>query len=30
MGGHHRLILMDDDGTNPRQLLPDNDHTGTL
>ncbi len=30
IGGHHRLILMDIDGSNPRQLLPDNEHTGTL
>jgi Tol biopolymer transport system component len=30
IGGHHRLMLMDLDGTNQRQLLPDDDHTGTL
>jgi hypothetical protein len=30
IGGHHRLILMDLDGSNQRQLLPDDEHTGTL
>ena len=30
IGGNHRLILMNPDGSNQRQLLPDNDHTGTL
>ena len=30
IGGNHRLMLMDIDGTNQRQLLPDDDHTGTL
>ncbi len=30
VGGYHRLILMDPDGSNPRQLVPDDDHTGTL
>ena len=30
IGGHHRLILMERDGSHPRQLLPDNEHTGTL
>ncbi len=30
IGGNHRLILMDSDGSNQRQLLPDDDHTGTL
>lgn len=30
IGGHHRLILTDPDGTNQRQLLPDDEHTGTL
>jgi|GEM_PF-1671305 len=30
VGGYHRLILMDPDGSSPRQLLPDDDHTGTL
>ncbi|MCD4693701.1 MAG: DPP IV N-terminal domain-containing protein [Calditrichales bacterium] len=30
IGGYHRLILMDPDGSNQRQLLPDDDHTGTL
>ena len=30
IGGNHRLILMDPDGSNQQQLLPDDDHTGTL
>jgi len=30
IGGHHRLILMDPDGSNQRRLLPDDAHTGTL
>jgi Tol biopolymer transport system component len=30
IGGLHRLILMDLDGSNQRQLLPDDKHTGTL
>jgi Tol biopolymer transport system component len=30
IGGLHRLILMDPDGSNQRQLLPDDKHTGTL
>ncbi len=30
IGGYHRLILMDPDGSNQRQLLADDDHTGTL
>ncbi len=30
IGGNHRLILMDPDGSNQRQLLPDDEHTGTL
>lgn len=30
IGGQHQLILMDPDGSNQRQLLPDNEHTGTL
>jgi Tol biopolymer transport system component len=30
IGGLHRLILMDPDGSNQRQLLPDDAHTGTL
>jgi len=30
IGGYHRLILMDPDGSNQRQLLPDDSHTGTL
>lgn len=30
IGGNHRLIIMDLDGSNPRQLLPDDEHTGTL
>jgi Tol biopolymer transport system component len=30
IGGYHRLILMDADGANQRQLLPDDVHTGTL
>ena len=30
IGGNHKLMLMDLDGTNQRQLLPDDDHTGTL
>ena len=30
IGGYHRLILMDDDGSNPQQLFADDHHTGTL
>ncbi|NHZ86346.1 MAG: hypothetical protein GWP19_10760 [Planctomycetia bacterium] len=30
IGGNHRLMLMDPDGSNQRQLLPDDKHTGTL
>lgn len=30
IGGYHRLILMEPDGSNPQQLLPDDEHTGTL
>ena len=30
VGGSHRLILMDTDGTSQRQLIPDDIHTGTL
>ncbi len=30
IGGNHRLILMDLDGSNQQQLIPDDDHTGTL
>ena len=30
VGGYHRLILMDADGSNQQQLLPDDHHTGTL
>jgi len=30
IGGLHRLILMDLDGSNQRQLHPDDKHTGTL
>jgi hypothetical protein len=30
IGGHHRLVLMNPDGTDQRQLLPDDEHTGTL
>lgn len=30
IGGLHRVILMDLDGSNQRQLLPDDKHTGTL
>ncbi len=30
IGGDHRLILMDPDGSNQQQLLPDDKHTGTL
>lgn len=30
IGGNHRLILMDSDGSNQQQLLPDDRHTGTL
>ncbi|MBS1249167.1 MAG: hypothetical protein MAG431_00740 [Chloroflexi bacterium] len=30
IGGQHRLMLIDPDGSNPRQLLPDDKHTGTL
>ncbi len=30
IGGNHRLFVMDSDGTNQRQLLPDDAHTGTL
>jgi len=30
IGGNHRLILMDIDGSNQQQLLPDDRHTGTL
>jgi len=30
IGAHHRLILMDTDGSNQKQLIPDDRHTGTL
>lgn len=30
IGGNHRLILMNPDGSNQRQLFPDDDHTGSL
>ena len=30
IGGNHRLMVMGLDGSNPRQLLPDDEHTGTL
>jgi len=30
IGSRHRLILMDPDGSNQQQLLPDDKHTGTL
>jgi len=30
IGGNHRLILMDTDGSNQKQLIPDDRHTGTL
>jgi len=30
IGGNHRLMIMNPDGSNQRQLLPDDDHTGTL
>jgi len=30
IGGYHRLIIMDSDGSNKQQFLPDDDHTGTL
>jgi hypothetical protein len=30
IGGNHRLILMDPDGSDEKQLIPDDDHTGTL
>lgn len=30
VGGFHRLILMGSDGSDPSQLLPDDEHTGTL
>jgi len=30
IGGLHRLVLMDPDGSNQQQLLPDDNHTGTL
>jgi len=30
IGGNHRLILVDPDGSNKQQLFPDDDHTGTL
>ena len=30
IGGLHRLILMDSDGSNQQQLIPDDEHTGTL
>lgn len=30
IGGYHRLILMNPDGSNQRQLLPDDEHTSTL
>lgn len=30
IGGHHRLILMNSDGSNEKQLIPDDRHTGTL
>lgn len=30
IGGMHRVNLMDADGTNQKQLLPDDQHTGTL
>jgi len=30
IGGNHRLILMNPDGSDEKQLIPDDDHTGTL
>ncbi len=30
IGGYHRLILMNPDGSNQRRLFPDGEHTGTL
>jgi Tol biopolymer transport system component len=30
IGGNHRLILMNPDGSNEKQLIPDDKHTGTL
>ncbi len=30
IGGNHRLVLIDLDGSNQQQLLPDDEHTGTL
>ncbi|MCD4753275.1 MAG: DPP IV N-terminal domain-containing protein, partial [Anaerolineaceae bacterium] len=30
IGGYHRLIIMNSDGSNQQQFLPDDDHTGTL
>ena len=30
IGGYHRLILMNTDGSNQQQLIPDDIHTGSL
>ena len=30
IGAYHRLILMNPDGSNEKQLIPDDEHTGTL
>jgi Tol biopolymer transport system component len=30
IGAYHRLILMNPDGSNEKQLIPDDRHTGTL
>ena len=30
VGATHRLILMNDDGSDPQQLIPDDRHTETL
>jgi hypothetical protein len=30
IGGNHRLIVKDQDGSNEQQLLPDDRHTGML
>ena len=30
MSRNHRLILMNPDGSNEEQLIPDDRHTGTL
>ena len=30
IGAYHRLILMNPDGSDEKQLIPDDGHTGTL